>query len=70
MFLKIANITSTKAFVVQNQHGLCPNIRCYIDLVLKIFLVYGILLILLFTVDNYIIKLIYHLSPLKSSMFC
>ena len=25
--------------VVQNQHGLCPNIGCYIDLVLKIFLV-------------------------------
>ena len=38
MFLKIANITSTKAFVVQNQHGLCPNIGCYIDLVLKSFL--------------------------------
>ena len=30
-FLKIANITSTKAFVVQNQHGFCPNIGCYID---------------------------------------
>ena len=29
-FLKIANITSTNAFVVQNQHGLCPNIGCYI----------------------------------------
>ena len=39
MFLKIANITSTKAFIVQYQHGLCPNIGCYIDLVLKIFLV-------------------------------
>ena len=38
-FLKIANITSTKAFVVQNQHDLCPNIGCYIDLVSKIFLV-------------------------------
>ena len=48
MFLKIANITSTKTFVVQNQHGLCPNIGCYIDLVLKIFLVCGILLIFTF----------------------
>ena len=38
-FLKIANITSTKAVAVQNQHGLCPNIGCYINLVLKIFLV-------------------------------
>ena len=38
-FLKIANITSTKVFVVQSQHGLCPFIGCYIDLVLKIFLV-------------------------------
>ena len=34
-FLKIANITSTKDFVVQNQHGICPNIGCNIDLVLK-----------------------------------
>ena len=39
MFLKIANITSTKAVVVQNQHGVCPDIGCYIDLVMKIFLV-------------------------------
>ena len=54
--------------VVQNQHGLCPNIGCYKELVLKIFLVFLILLI--FTVDNYIIYLIYHLSPLESSMFC
>ena len=47
-FLKIANITSTKAFVVQNQHGLYPNIGCYIDLVLKIFLVCRIILIFTF----------------------
>ena len=37
--MKIANITSTKAFVAQNQHGLCPNIGCYIDLVFNNFLV-------------------------------
>ena len=37
MFSKIANITSTKTFIVQNQHGLCPNIGCYIDLVYQDF---------------------------------
>ena len=67
--MKIANIASTKAFEVQNQPGLCPNIGCYIDLVLNIFFVCLILLIFTFTVDNFIIKLIYNLSPLNFLCF-